>query len=186
MKKGKKNIVIAMGITGCVFMLYIAGYIRINSRFPHEKTEIVEMGDTYKDGKLAYQVRSGMLMTGKEITDKYGDKDVESDFIYMVVWFDVTNYSDEPYKVEVMDMTGEKNTWANGTEYDLLWYLNGDDFDAMAVPGEVTQIGVAFIVNTDLKVLEESSDSWRVQIAGWPNRCDMKVDVKQSVGVQSL
>ena len=83
-------------------------------------------------------------------------------------------------------MTGEKNTWANGTEYDLLWYLNGDDFDAMAVPGEVTQIGVAFIVNTDLKVLEESSDSWRVQIAGWPNRCDMKVDVKQSVGVQSL
>lgn len=174
----KKKIILAV-ILRLAVIGYSVSFVHVNREFPHGTVTEIGAKETITYHEMQYTIQKGALYTGSELKAQYGYDEIDEKDNVMVVQFQITNPTGQDQKVEVMDMVGINGTWANGPEYALFWYLNGDDFDAV-IPADTTgSISVGFLINTDLKKLMQQKTLWMVQIGGWPDRCDMIVELTE-------
>lgn len=174
MKKQKKIVIAAV-----VFML-LAGYILrfwyLNAQFPQGKLYVAPQGEAVEKDGIEYTILSGTVITGSRFADIYGENDdFDSDENVWIVELEAKNLTAEERKIGASDIVGKCGQWANGVEYNSLWYINGEEFDDMLKADGTANVKIAISVNCDLKKLTEKKADWRVELRGWPDRIEMSV-----------
>lgn len=175
MKCRKK--VIAVCILACIILVaYVARFNYVNAQFPESKLCIVKAGEKAEKNGLKYSVISGDIMTGADYIEKYGDEDsFEVDDQVLIVYLDVENTTSETQKMGVSEMKAKCGLWANGVEYNSLWFVNEETFDDTIDSGKKERVGIAANINSNLKNIMKNGNEWRIEISGWPNRIELVV-----------
>lgn len=173
MKCRKKVIVVCILI--CIAVVaYIVRFNDVNAQFPESKLSIVKAGESAEKDGLKYTMVSGDIMSGKDYIEKYGDEDsYEAGDNVLVVYFDVENTTNGIQKIGTSEMVAKCGLWANGVEYNSLWYVNDEDFDDTVEKGGKVRVGLTANINSDLESMTGSE--WRIEINGWPNRIELTV-----------
>lgn len=92
-KKSKKTAIIVVAVL--IVIIWLAGYIDINTRFPKAESETYNMNEWVDNGNINIRVNSAQYMDQEKVYDLYGIEPIkDTSTHYFILSIDVLNRSD--------------------------------------------------------------------------------------------
>lgn len=172
---------IYMGIALVLLALYAGRFWYVNALFPQEEYISAGMREVITNNGLEYNVENLDLISAETYAAKYNNANTfETGETIAVTTLKVKNNTAEVKRTNLLDFVLIKGSWSNGTDLYALYDMNGDTFDGTIQPGEVQELRIATIVNTEVEKLLIKNSPWILRLSGWSCRKEFIVSLENT------